>query len=59
MLMNVASQRHLNIHSAANRKYLAWLGASLMSSLDTFASQTMFSGDYFSSGIDALLAQKN
>ena len=58
LLMNVASQRHLNIHAVANRKYIAWLGAALFASLETFPQQTMFSNDYFASGLDALLAQK-
>ena len=56
MLMNVASQRHLNIVSSHKRKYAAWLGAAGFAALDTFPSTTLFVDDYFDGALEKHLA---
>jgi hypothetical protein len=56
MLMNVASQRHLNIVSSHKRKYAAWIGAAGFAALDTFPSTTLFIDDYFDGALEKHLA---
>jgi actin-related protein/Ca2+-binding EF-hand superfamily protein len=56
MLMNVASQRHLNVSTSHKRKYAAWLGAAGFAALDTYPSTTLFLEDYFDGALENHLA---